>query len=121
MSKIGYARVVNLRKDMSPDSQPEEGEGQVRIDRANPILGNPFVLKNKLDREARARVIGQYREKLNADFAAKGVMFAEVNKLAERVREGECLCLQCWCAPLPCHGDVILEKINQLLAGGAND
>jgi hypothetical protein len=29
------------------------------------------------------------------------------------VAEGETVALQCWCAPLPCHGDLLAELINR--------
>ncbi|WP_363320175.1 DUF4326 domain-containing protein [Ferrovum sp.] len=31
------------------------------------------------------------------------------------VRAGQSVALNCWCAPLPCHGDVIVEAVKNNL------
>lgn len=44
-----------------------------------------------------------------------GAVRSALDALAAQARHGERLALQCWCAPLPCHGDVLraaIEKIN---------
>jgi Domain of unknown function (DUF4326) len=65
-------------------------------------FGNPFVIGRDGKRGA---VIGQYRTWLLAQPA-----------LVERVRrELAGKVLGCWCAPLPCHGDVLAD-----IAGGGN-
>ena len=63
--------------------------------------GNPFQMKNNSDSE-RNRVIEEYREWLTAkpDLIAK----------AQRELKGKVLA--CWCAPKPCHGDVLAEFAN---------
>lgn len=108
----GYVRVVNLRGDMDPDNQPEAGELTYKIDRTNPVLGNKYVLANKLDGKARAVVIKNYTRDLDRDIASNGPMSKEINDLANRVIQGEKICLQCWCKPLPCHGDVVTAMVN---------
>lgn len=115
MANRGYVRVTNRRKDMAPDSQPEDGEAVIDVDRTHPVLGNRHVLKNKLDRLERARVIEAYRTDMEADFRRKGLMFAAVRAIADRVIAGEKICLQCNCRPLPCHAAVIEEKVNWLV------
>lgn len=107
----GYVRVTNVRRDMAGDSQPEPGETVVRIDRTNRILGNPFVLRNKNDMQERDRVISQYGRRLDEDIVRKGLMTREIDALAVRVAGGEKICLECWCSPLPCHGDVLAKEI----------
>lgn len=107
----GYARVVNYRQDMAPDSQPEEGEVVIPVDRRNPVLGNKHILRNKLDSRERALRIEEYRQDLDRDFARKGPMYQAIRELALRVIAGERLALQCACKPYPCHGDDIAEKI----------
>lgn len=110
----GYVRVINLRRDMAPDTQPEPGETVLAVDRSHPILGNRHILRNKFDRKERERVLEAYQLDLERDFTAQGPMFHEIEKLAERVSQGERICLACWCRPLPCHADMIEEKINQM-------
>lgn len=77
--------VVNLRRTRDYD---------VRIDRQT-VWGNPFVVGRDGDR---ADVIAKFRE------------WATAQKwLMERVGELKGKRLACWCAPLPCHGDVLAE------------
>jgi hypothetical protein len=111
----GYVRVINLRRDMAPDSQPEPGETVFAVDRTHPVLGNRHVLRNKLNRAEREGVLAAYRTDLEQDLAAQGPMYAEIEKLAERVRQGERICLACWCRPLPCHADLIEKAVNRTL------
>ncbi|WP_199433852.1 DUF4326 domain-containing protein [Qaidamihabitans albus] len=60
-------------------------------------FANPFVKEAKRDREAMVR---HYREYL-----------AGQPELLRRLRAGELTgrALGCWCAPEPCHADVLLE------------
>ncbi|NIH85313.1 DUF4326 domain-containing protein [Amycolatopsis granulosa] len=60
-------------------------------------FANPFVKEAKHDREAMVR---HYREYL----AGQPDLLARLPELAGRA-------LGCWCAPLPCHGDVLLEHL----------
>lgn len=72
--------------------------GAVRIDRRSP-WGNPFVIGRDGTRE---EVIERYRASLLADPAL----------LARARQELRGRDLACWCAPLPCHGDVLLALVN---------
>lgn len=73
------------------------------------VLGNPYMMDGGLmDRET---VVTRFREYLRYEFKRKGAIWKALNQLAERVRDGELLALQCYCAPLACHGDVIKEAI----------
>jgi hypothetical protein len=94
--------VVNLRAFAHP-----ERHRLVKIDRSS-VLGNPFPMQSEADRE---KVIAQYRVWL----------WEQYNKPASKVREalwkisalhesGDVL-LGCWCAPKPCHGDVIIRAL----------
>jgi hypothetical protein len=77
------------------DTIPEDA---VYIGRPGPF-GNPFVIGEHGDRAA---VIAQYRAWLPTQPA-----------LVERMqRELPGRDLVCFCAPLPCHGDVILALVN---------
>lgn len=72
------------------------------------ILGNPFFMRDESQRE---EVIYKYREWLRAQFSERTKVRAEVEKLAARVKAGERIALECWCAPCACHGDVLIEAI----------
>lgn len=60
------------------------------------MWGNPFILGRDGNRE---EVIAKYREWLLSD----PVMVALVRRQLRGKRLG------CWCAPKPCHGDVLAE------------
>lgn len=109
---LGHVRVTNIRGE---GTQPEPDELVIYIDRSNPVLGNRHILRNKLDRDERRRVIEAYRKDLEEDFGWGGPMSQAVQAIAKKVMAGEEVCLHCWCAPLPCHGDVIADKVRQII------
>ena len=82
-------RVLNLRRGVFPDA--------VLIDRRSP-WGNPFVIGRDGTRD---QVIEKYRAWLQT----RPDLIARLPDLRGR-------CLLCWCAPLRCHGDVLLELAN---------
>lgn len=89
-------RVVNIR-DLGPrDDWPED---IARIDRLTPY-GNPFKISDTVGRDD---VIAWYRKWL------EGVL-AMTPDFLEPLRGRR---LACWCAPLPCHGDVIIEMLDK--------
>ena len=57
--------------------------------------GNPFVMEDDSDAE-RERVIGEYR-----------AWVVQQPELMAAIGELRGLRLGCWCAPKPCHGDVL--------------
>lgn len=87
----------------------------IDIDRSNPVLGNPVYLEDKDDDLERESVITQYRKHFNDEFAKNGELVKQIYQLVELVRSGKKIALQCWCHPKPCHGNVIVEKINSLI------
>lgn len=76
----------------------------VMIDRRTPY-GNPFTMKNKSDEE-RTRVIEEF-EKWFLDKMERGdnLMYKVLANLSGKT-------LGCWCKPKPCHGDIIVEWLN---------
>ncbi|RZS44149.1 uncharacterized protein DUF4326 [Herbihabitans rhizosphaerae] len=64
-------------------------------------FANPFVAQ----RQDRDLMITKYREWLVGQ-----------RDLLDRLRAGELTgkALGCWCAPLPCHGDVLVEEIDRV-------
>lgn len=77
-----------------------DGEGlYVRIDR-NTIWGNPFVIGDDGDRDT---VIAKYRDHY----------LPHKNRLQEKLPELLGSALGCWCAPEPCHGDVLKSEAEQ--------
>lgn len=99
-----YVRVVSRRVG---GTKPLANESIVDISRTS-VLGNPFFMRTESERND---VIEKFRVHLGAQFYAQTPVWQAVEALAERVRNGEHLALSCWCAPLPCHGDVIKNAI----------
>lgn len=64
--------------------------------------GNPFVMADESDAE-RQRAIDSYRE-----------WIAEQPELLAALGELKGKRLGCWCAPKPCHGDVLVELVRGL-------
>jgi hypothetical protein len=60
--------------------------------------GNPFVIGRDGDRR---EVVRKYREWL----LTQPELLAALPELRDKV-------LACWCAPLPCHADVLVELAN---------
>jgi len=71
--------------------------GDVRIDRQTPY-GNPFIMRSHTLSE-RHRVIEAFREWVST----QSTFYTPELLMAKR--------LGCWCAPMPCHGDVIVSGI----------
>ena len=44
----------------------------------------------------------------------KGRVFS-IDEIYEKYKNGETIYLECYCAPLPCHGDIIVKKLQQRL------
>ena len=85
------ARIVNLRHE--PDAV---AAGAVRIDRRT-RWGNPFRIG---EHGSRAEVVARYRADLWRRIRAGEIALADLAALDGRP-------LACWCAPEPCHGEVL--------------
>jgi Domain of unknown function (DUF4326) len=92
----GPPRVWNKRDPCVPP-------GAVYVGRPS-RYGNPFHLRNKHDRAEREAVIRRYRDYLLHE--NEGLL-----ALVRAHLRGKHLV--CWCAPLPCHADVLLVIANQ--------
>ena len=81
--------------------------GQVYVGRPSP-LGNPYALGRDGSRE---QLIDRYRRWLWAQLQAPGsAQERELRRLLAQARSGE-LELLCWCAPLPCHAEVVRSAL----------
>ena len=104
----GSIRVIN--KSHGRDAL-REGEVAVAADRTNRDLGNPYVLRDKKDREKRDIVCDQFERMAEHDMARGGPIYRAVMSLAKRVASGEKIALQCWCKPDRCHADWIADRV----------
>lgn len=100
--------VVNKRKHLP---LPPNGTKRIYVGRPSP-LGNPFQITHQSVTTSRIRAVKKYEEwiRLGEDPMAKEA-YAEIGHLVELVIDGYNLELECWCAPLLCHADVIRQLI----------
>lgn len=75
------------------------------------VLGNPFQIGPD---GTRAEVIEKYRSWIESEVRTQpdGPVARELDRLRARHERGETVTLVCWCAPAPCHGDVIRDLIS---------
>jgi hypothetical protein len=84
------------------------------IGRGSP-LGNPFRIDNQASnsRTERDRVIKEYRRYFEQHWQKNDAMLKELRRLYRIAKQGT-LVLGCFCAPKPCHGDVIKEFLERM-------
>jgi hypothetical protein len=103
----GRSVVVNVRKSgphkhlvpwlVEQDLITYIGHAGPRHQWPESVFANPFVREAKQDRK---KMVEHYREYLEGR-----------EDLLKRVGELRGRALGCWCAPQPCHGDVLLEYL----------
>lgn len=76
----------------------------IYIGRPGP-LGNPFRMRSESDRE-RDRVVAEYKIWMEKEVDRNPEFRQQI--LALRGHD-----LACWCAPKPCHGDVIISWLTK--------
>jgi hypothetical protein len=108
---IGSIRLGSKRKGSK--LVPALDETVIDVDRTNPILGNLYILSDHLDNEERDKVISLYAADLKEDEINKGPMICEIVKIGNQVLAGKKVICMCWCAPVKCHGDLIVERVNK--------
>lgn len=98
-------QIKNLRKDSI------QFEYDVRVDRANKILGNKFVMHSELERD---KVCDEYEAWFNEQITKQNeLVLNELRRLYKIYKKYGKLNLFCWCAPKRCHAETIknfLEK-----------
>lgn len=107
----GGVRVINMRTNAPSDARPKEGESIIVVDRSNKILGNRHIMQRKHDDRERALVIARYKIDLEKDESVNGLITQSLKMMANRVKQGERICLACWCKPYDCHADLLVKRI----------
>jgi Domain of unknown function (DUF4326)/YspA, cpYpsA-related SLOG family len=78
------------------------------------VLGNPYTLQDYTRTDAVAR----YRLWLRQQWQRHGEVHAALLQLARQYHEQGALTLVCWCAPRPCHAEVIREAVLGIVQHG---
>jgi len=77
-------------------------------------LGNPYMVGRHGTQE---HVVSLYRLWLRKQWRCGGAVRQELERLAAKYRRDGRLTLLCWCAPRPCHADVVREAVLALAKG----
>lgn len=96
--------------------KPPQAHEALVIDssRRNPVLGNPYPMKNKSAQE-RERVCEEYQKYFDKEFAKGEDLWRTCYRIAKRVINGKDVILMCWCEPERCHTRTIRAGILQLV------
>lgn len=91
------------------------------IYRGGSILGNPYTDKpvNKTlaiyHVKNREEAIARYDSYFDTMYGTNEAFTALIDEIYEKYKNGEDVYLECYCKPLPCHGDIIAEKLKKRL------
>lgn len=91
-------RILNYKRDGLPPGAVYIGRPEKRLGMPGSKWANPFIIDHDGTRE---EVIAKYER-----YLYESGLIDEVHELRDRD-------LVCWCAPLPCHGDVLLRLANR--------
>jgi len=84
-------------------------------------LGNPFTHEGKKSDIAefvvktREEAIEKYKEYFREMYGKDNDLTRKFNEIYEHYKNGEDIYLQCFCKPLPCHGDFLAEELQRKL------
>lgn len=94
--------LINLHNYIHKESDFAKGSDFVLIDRRG-IFGSPFKISSKCTRKKSVALYRKYfGKRINTD--------RYFRKAVEKLRGRK---LACWCTPLACHGDVIIEWLEK--------
>lgn len=85
------------------------------------ILGNPYTdIKDRRTKalwvvNTREEAIEKYGTYFDVKYSGDTAFKAVVDDIYEKFKNGEDVYLECYCKPLPCHGDLIAKKLQQRL------
>lgn len=113
--QVGSIKVVN-KKTLTP----ELGFTDIYIGRPS-ALGNPYKINSENTKETRIEAYHRWlwnQIKWSKEPDLNHSAFNELIRIAKLVKSGKNIRLVCWCAPLGCHGDIIVRAVNWLIAEG---
>lgn len=91
------------------------------IYRGKSVLGNPYThkpLKNTLaiyQVKDRDEALKKYDLYFDEEYKTNIEFTKIVDNIYEKYKNGEVIYLECYCSPLPCHGDIIIKKLEERL------
>lgn len=93
-----------------------DNEVAIRIDRANKILGNRFIMHNESERDY---VCDKYDEWLRIQVGTKNaIVLKELERIYNSMlianKHNKDVVLLCWCYPKRCHGESIIKALKYI-------
>jgi hypothetical protein len=91
------------------------------IYRGGSVLGNPYTdkpLKSTLavfKAKNREEAIQKYDTYFDTQYGRNREFTTVIDEIYKKYKNGETVYLECYCHPLPCHGDIIVKKLQQRL------
>lgn len=85
------------------------------------VLGNPYTDKPLsgtmaiFQAKTREEAIEKYEDYFDIQYGHNIEFTKAIDEIYEKYKNGETVYLECYCHPLPCHGDVIVKKLQQRL------
>lgn len=95
------------------------GPNNYPIFRGLSILGNPYThIKDKKTKaiflvKDRDEAIEKYSHYFDLMYASNIEFKKLIDEIYTKYKNGEEIYLECYCHPLPCHGDIIAKKLQQ--------
>lgn len=96
-------------------------ENNYPIYRGGSILGNPYTHKPLKETKAlyqtrsREEAVELYSGYFDVQYKCNEEFRQLVDEIYEKYKNGEDVYLECYCHPLPCHGDIIAKKLQKRL------
>ncbi len=98
-------QIINMKKGGEPRTSYD-----FRIDRESPV-GNPFKITRTRNRDA---VCDMYEDFFQERMLDGGGPFCEyIDEMEVALRKHGRIRLFCWCPPLRCHGETIIDELER--------
>lgn len=81
-------------------------------------LGNPYVLTKE---EQRNDVIEKFKNNFDLLYSEKEEFKKAIDDVIIILSKGQNVAMECYCKPKPCHGDIIKEKILEMMKNKISD
>lgn len=117
-AKFDMIHVYNTKFE---DHTSNENNYYIGRSRGGNVLGNPYTYNGKRSNIAKLsfrtadEAIRAYGMYFDAMYGTDKEFTRQIDEIYEKYKNGEEVYLQCFCKPNPCHGDVIVEKLQQRL------
>lgn len=115
---MGKIVVYNTKQD---DFTSEPNNFYIGRNKDGNPLGNPFTHNGvktslaKLSFKTREQAIEAFGKYFDERYGKDEELTKAFDNIYEHYKNGEDIYLQCFCKPLPCHGDVIADRLQRKL------